>query len=94
MPKSSAPRAGCAVRVLVDDVGIRYSFPTILQELKRHRIEYRRFMPLRLLPPSLSINLRTHRKLLIVDRRLGLAGGAGLDRWDPRRTAPVMPTAD
>jgi cardiolipin synthase len=69
---------GCTVRVLVDDVGIRYSFPTILREFKRHGVEYRRFMPLRLLPPSLSINLRTHRKLLIIDRRLGFAGGMNI----------------
>jgi cardiolipin synthase len=69
---------GCTVCVLVDDVGIRYSFPTIVRELKRCELVYRRFMPLRVLPPSFSINLRTHRKLLIADRMVGFAGGMNI----------------
>jgi cardiolipin synthase len=35
-------------------------------------------MPLRLLPPSFSINLRTHRKVLIADRRVTFAGGMNI----------------
>jgi cardiolipin synthase len=69
---------GCAVCVLVDDVGIRYSLPTIIGELKRHELPYKRFMPLKIIPPSFSINLRTHRKLLITDRRLCFAGGMNI----------------
>lgn len=69
---------GCKVCVLVDDVGIRYSFPTIIRELKAHDLAFRRFMPLRLIPPSFSINLRTHRKLLITDRAVTFAGGMNI----------------
>ena len=69
---------GCKVRVLVDDVGIRYSLPTIIRQLKQKALPYRRFMPMRLLPPSFSINLRTHRKLLITDRRVTFAGGMNI----------------
>jgi len=69
---------GCEVCVLVDDVGIRYSFPTIIRELEERQLNYRRFMPLRLLPPSFSINLRTHRKLLITDRIVTFAGGMNI----------------
>jgi cardiolipin synthase len=69
---------GCRVCVLVDDVGIRYSLPTIIRELKSRKLAFRRFMPLRLVPPSFSINLRTHRKLLIVDRRITFAGGMNI----------------
>ncbi len=69
---------GCEVCVLVDDVGIRYSFPTIIRELEKRQLNYRRFMPLRLLPPSFSINLRTHRKLLITDRMVTFAGGMNI----------------
>ena len=58
---AAAQERGVRIHVLVDDVGIRYSFPTILRQLKKKHLPYRRFMPLRLLPPSLSINLRTHR---------------------------------
>lgn len=69
---------GCRVCVLVDDAGIRYSWPTIIRELEKHQLPYCRFMPLRLLPPSLSINLRTHRKILIADRCVTYAGGMNI----------------
>jgi cardiolipin synthase len=75
---AAARDRGVDVRVLVDDVGIRYSFPTILRELRRERLPHRRFMPLRLFPPSLSINLRTHRKLLVADRAHCFAGGMNI----------------
>lgn len=75
---AAARDRGCEVCVLVDDVGIRYSLPTIIRELKKHDLPFRRFMPLRLLPPSFSINLRTHRKLLITDRRVTFAGGMNI----------------
>jgi len=75
---AAAQKRGVRVYVLLDDVGIRYSFPTILHQMKRHGISCKRFMPLRLLPPSLSINLRNHRKLLIVDRAVSFAGGMNI----------------
>lgn len=75
---AAARDRGCEVRILADDVGIRYSLPTIVRELKARRLDFRRFMPLRLLPPSFSINLRTHRKLLIIDRRSAFAGGMNI----------------
>jgi cardiolipin synthase len=75
---AAARDRGCRVCVLVDDVGIRYSLPTIIRELKKHELPYRRFMPLRLFPPSFSINLRTHRKVLITDRHVAFAGGMNI----------------
>jgi cardiolipin synthase len=69
---------GCAVYVLIDDVGMRYSFPTIVRVLRKHDIPHKRFMPLKLLPPSFSINLRTHRKVLVTDRSLAFAGGMNI----------------
>jgi cardiolipin synthase len=75
---AAARDRGCSVRVLVDDVGIRYSLPTIIRELKRAGLPFRRFMPLRLIPPSFSINLRTHRKILTVDREVAFAGGMNI----------------
>ena len=75
---SAAKSRGVVVRILLDDVGIRYSFPTIVRELKSARLPFKRFMPLRLLPPSLSLNLRTHRKLLIADRSVVFAGGMNI----------------
>ena len=75
---TAARDRGVQVRILVDDVGIRYSFPTIIRALKQRDLHFRRFMPLRLLPPSFSINLRTHRKLLIADRSVSFAGGMNI----------------
>lgn len=75
---AAARDRGVDVRVLVDDVGIRYSFPTIVRELQRAGLDFRRFMPLRLLPPSFSLNLRNHRKLLIADRAAAFAGGINI----------------
>ncbi len=73
-----AGRRGVTVKVLIDDVGRRYSMPSILKRLRRAELEYRTFMPLRLFPPSLSVNLRNHRKLLIVDDRVAFAGGMNI----------------
>jgi len=75
---AAAQHRGVRVHLLLDDVGIRYSFPTILRQLKKNGLAFRRFMPLRLLPPSLSINLRTHRKILIADRTVSFAGGMNI----------------
>lgn len=74
----AAQARGCRVCILVDDVGSRYSFPTIIRELKKRKLAHRRFMPLRLIPPSFSINLRTHRKTLIIDRCVTFAGGMNI----------------
>lgn len=75
---AAARDRGCRVCVLVDDVGIRYSLPTVIGELKKAGLPFKRFMPLRLVPPSLSINLRTHRKVLVTDRRVVFAGGMNI----------------
>jgi len=75
---AAARDRGCRVCILVDDVGIRYSLPTIIGLLKKKGLSFQRFMPLRLIPPSLSINLRTHRKVLITDRRVVFAGGMNI----------------
>ena len=74
----AAVARGVNVHVLVDDIGRRYSLPTILRPLKKAGVDVRRFMPVRLLPPSLSLNLRNHRKLMIVDGAIGFAGGMNI----------------
>ncbi len=75
---AAARQRGVRVCVLLDDVGRRHSFPTVTGWFTQAQIEYRLFMPLRLLPPSLSINLRNHRKLLLVDQQAGFAGGMNI----------------
>ncbi len=70
---------GVEVRVLVDAVGARYSVPSIMPSLKKADIHAAVFngnviMGLRL-PYA---NLRTHRKILVVDGRIAFTGGMNI----------------
>lgn len=74
----AAVRRGVAVRVLIDATGTRYSWPPILGVLRQEKIPHARFLrtfPLRRL---LEMNLRNHRKILVVDGRIGFTGGMNL----------------
>lgn len=73
-------RAGVSVRVIVDGVGECYAWPRASRVLQQGRIPVAQFMPLRLLPPSLSINLRNHRKILVIDEIIAYTGGANIGK--------------
>jgi cardiolipin synthase len=75
-----AVERGVSTWVLVDGVGELYSVPWISRKLSEAGITHARFIPVRLLPPTLYINLRNHRKLLIVDGEVGYTGGMNIDR--------------
>jgi cardiolipin synthase len=69
---------GVAVRVLIDDVGARYSFPSIVGGLRRDGVQVARFIPT-LLPWRFQYsNLRNHRKILVVDGSDGFTGGMNI----------------
>src|SRR5262245_48565268 len=70
-----AVRRGVQVRVLIDAAGTRYSFPTILAALRHEKVPYARFLPAFALWRMMSMNMRTHRKILVADGRLGFTGG-------------------
>lgn len=68
-------REGVQVRLLLDGVGsiaVRSSFVRPLVEAGGHFAE---FMPVLRFRPRWRPNLRNHRKILVVDGRLGFAGG-------------------
>ncbi len=71
---------GVEVRVLVDAAGARYSWPPITWKLRHAKIPYARFLPASLLAPwrVAGINLRNHRKLLIVDGKNAFTGGINI----------------
>jgi cardiolipin synthase A/B len=69
---------GVEVRVLIDGVGARYSRRSMARQLRRAGIASRLFLPMHLPRSLASINLRNHRKLLIVDGRVGFTGGMNL----------------
>ncbi len=76
-----AQARGVAIRVLVDGAGERYSWSRVTKALRRLDIPCAIFNPLRLIPPSLHLNLRNHRKLLIVDGLVGFTGGMNISRY-------------
>ncbi len=72
---------GVDVRLLVDGVGAFWmGLPHVgwLSKLKRGGVRIARFLPPGLFPPRFSINLRTHRKLLVCDGAIGFAGGMNI----------------
>jgi cardiolipin synthase A/B len=75
---ATAHKRGIEVRVLLDGIGELYSFPRASRLLKRQGIKVARFIPPRIVPPSVHINLRNHRKLLLVDGRIGFTGGMNI----------------
>ena len=74
-------RAGVRVHVLLDFVGSHKMDPELLELIRRAGAEVEKFHPLNWYHIS-RINNRTHRKLLIVDGRVGFTGGVGIaDEW-------------
>jgi cardiolipin synthase len=75
---AAAKARGVRVRVLVDGIGELYSLPRIGAVLRKQAVPAARFLPPRLLPPAVHVNLRNHRKLLVVDGRIGFTGGMNI----------------
>jgi len=75
---TSASQRGVDVRVIVDGVGEWYSFPHASQLLKKAGVPVTRFLPPRLFPPAMHINLRNHRKILIADSTVAFTGGINI----------------
>ena len=73
-----AVQRGVEVRVLIDAVGARYTWPSIKRVLHQLQVPYATFLPT-LIPGKLHYsNLRNHRKILVVDGRVGFTGGMNI----------------
>jgi cardiolipin synthase A/B len=68
------------VRVLIDAAGTRYSWPPVTRRLHHAKIPFARFLPASLLTPwrVATLNLRNHRKILIVDGEIAFTGGMNI----------------
>ncbi len=75
---ADAVQRGVEVRVLIDAVGARYSLPPITHRLRSLGIRTARFMPSYLPWTTPYFNLRSHRKILIVDGEYGFTGGMNI----------------
>ena len=78
---SERARAGVRVHVLLDWVGAGKMDESILDEMRKAGVEVEQFHPLKWYQLD-RLNHRTHRKLLVVDGRVGFTGGVGIaDLW-------------
>jgi cardiolipin synthase len=84
---------GIQVRVLVDGVGVTYSRPRV------HRVLRQSGVPVALFLPTLStrlpsFNLRNHRKIMVVDGRIGFTGGMNIREGFVLDESPSHPGMD
>ncbi len=91
---AQAAARGVQVRVLIDSIGSKYSRPPIIHWLIQHGVKTALFMtnPLGLRMPY--ANLRSHRKILVVDGRLGFTGGMNIRAGFVSAIAKEKMTAD
>lgn len=79
----NAVRRGVAVRLLIDGVGARYSYPPITARLRARKIPVAEFLPTFVPVHMAYANLRNHRKILVVDGHIGFTGGMNVRRAHP-----------
>jgi cardiolipin synthase len=91
-----AAQRGVAVRVLVDAAGTRYSWPPITRRLRQAKVPFAKFLPTSLLTPwrVATINLRNHRKSLIVDGETAFTGGINIRHGNMLAEKPSHPVQD
>jgi cardiolipin synthase len=75
---AAAMKRGVEVRVLLDAVGSRSRRRNAAAELTARGIRVAIFLPYRVPGDILSINLRNHRKLIVVDDQIAFAGGMNI----------------
>lgn len=76
----AAARRGVAVQVLLDGIGAVHSWSRVGRRLLKSGAEVASFFPLRFPLGRIRINLRNHRKILVVDGRTGFTGGMNISR--------------
>ena len=91
-----AAKRGVAVRVLIDAAGTRYSWPPITHKLKREQVPYAKFLPASVLTPwrVTTVNLRNHRKILVVDGQRAFTGGMNIRHGNVLEDKPKSPVRD
>jgi cardiolipin synthase len=90
---TSAVRRGVTVRVLIDDVGLRYSKLAIDDDLTKGGVITSRFIPhnLRFIG---FFNLRNHRKIMVADGQVGFIGGMNIRHGNVLGAKPSHPVQD
>lgn len=75
-------REGVEVRILYDDVGSRSVKKKFFASMRREGIEVRPFLHVKFPRFTSKVNYRNHRKIVVVDGRVGFVGGMNIaDRY-------------
>ncbi len=85
---------GVEVRVLIDALGARYSWPSMVGKLRKRKIRVARFMQAVLPWHFPFLNLRTHRKILVVDGVQAFTGGMNIRNGHVLEASPKRPVQD
>jgi cardiolipin synthase len=81
-------QAGVVVHVMLDWAGSAKMEGRLIDELTDAGVEVERYHPLRWYTVA-RLNNRTHRKLLVIDGRIGFTGGVGIaDQWQGHAQDP------
>jgi cardiolipin synthase len=91
---AEARSRGVEIRVLIDGIGGRYMFSPIARELKRHGIPVARFLHHWLPWRMPFLNMRSHKKILVVDGTIGFTGGINIGRENVLASEPQNPVYD
>jgi cardiolipin synthase len=91
---TAAVKRGVQVRVMVDDAGTKYSWPPVVDALVAAGVPARRFMPNHFLLRMITMNLRNHRKLLVVDGARAFTGGMNIREGNMLSRKPEHPVQD
>jgi cardiolipin synthase len=82
---------GVEVRVLIDHVGSKYSKPTMVKLLREEGLKVASFLPTGKAGLMRFANLRNHRKILVVDGRVGFTGGTNIREDHCLKLKPDFP---
>ncbi len=73
-----AQQRGVEVRIIIDGLGALAYPPRVTKVLKASAINVKYFNPITLFPPSLNINTRNHRKIMVIDGTVAYTGGQNI----------------
>jgi cardiolipin synthase len=91
---NDARKRGVEVKILIDSVGSRYSFPPITWRMRREGLAAAVFMRTILPWRFQYFNLRNHRKILVIDGQIGFTGGMNIREGNCLGSNPSHPVQD
>jgi len=91
----TAVQNGARVRMLVDGVGLNYSHPNIARAVSKIKgIEFAVFLPSKHPVTLPFVNLRNHRKMMIIDGETAFFGGMNIAQGNLLKEQPKDPIQD